>query len=128
MPASAEAHASNDHHEGDDEGSSSNVEYPARQGGSGDGNTLEAAQLGEVLEIRQVRLMKAQLANVFQSFTHLLLFLGWHEGEGVPGTFIVEDAVVEVHRPVGGDKMMRESTLTPGRNLQLLHPLLQMYF
>ena len=56
---------------------------------------MSVAQLSEVLEIGQVRMMKTKLADVFEGLGHLLHFSGWEEVEGVPVPLIMEDAVVQ---------------------------------
>ena len=55
---------------------------------------MSAAQLGEVLKIGQVRMMKTKFPDVFESLGHLLHFSGWEEVEGVPVPFVMEDAVI----------------------------------
>jgi hypothetical protein len=72
--------------------------------------------------------MKPQLTDVLQCLTHLLHFSSWHEVDGVPVPLVMNDAVVEVDGPVGGDKMIWEDALTSGRNVQLLGPLFKMHF
>jgi len=64
---------------------------------------------------------------MLKGLTHLLHFSGWHEGDGVPVPLIVDDAVVESNRPVGGDEVVREFALASRRNVQLLGAPLQMH-
>ncbi len=73
--------------------------------------------LSEVLKIRQVGLMKSQLADVLQGLTHLLHFAGGHEADGVPVPLVVEDAVIEPDGPVRGDQMVWKNPLTTGRDV-----------
>jgi hypothetical protein len=88
---------------------------------------VSTAQLSEVLEVRQVRLVKAKLTNVFESLCHLLHFSSWQEVDGVPVPLIMEDAVIQPDRPVRGDQMIWKSALTSGRYLELLSTLFQMH-
>ena len=55
---------------------------------------MSAAQLGEVLKIGQVWMMKTKLADVFEGLGHLLHFSGWEEVDGVPVPLVMEDAVI----------------------------------
>jgi hypothetical protein len=55
---------------------------------------MGTAQLSEVLKVRQVRMMKAKLTNVFESLPHLFHFPGQQEVDGVPVPLVVDDAVV----------------------------------
>ncbi len=55
---------------------------------------MGTAQLSEVLEVGQVRLMKAKLTNVFKSLRHLFHFPGWQEVDGIPVPLVVDDAVI----------------------------------
>ena len=55
---------------------------------------MSVAELGEVLEIGQVRMMKTKFPNVFESLGHLLHFSGWEEVDGVPVPFVMEAAVI----------------------------------
>ncbi len=93
MPAGADTAA--DHHddEQNDEGRSGDVESPAGHGGP-------RVQLGEVLELGEVGLMKPEFADVFQGLAHLLHFAGGHEGNGVPVPLEVQDTVIEPDRPI----------------------------
>ncbi len=88
---------------------------------------MSAAQLSEVVEVSQVRLMKAKLTNVFESLCHLLHFSGRQEVDGVPVPLVVDDAVVQPDRPVGGDQVIWKRTLTSGWNVELLSSLLQVH-
>ncbi len=54
---------------------------------------------------------------MLEGLIHLLHFSGRHEGEGVPVPFIMDDAVVEPDRPVGGDQVVGKGSLTSGRDL-----------
>ncbi len=89
---------------------------------------MSIAQLSEVLEVGQVRLMEPKLTNVFESLCHLLHFSGWQEVDGVPVPLEMEDAVVQPDRPVRGDQMIWKRTLTSGWYLELLSPLFQVHF
>ncbi len=55
---------------------------------------MSVAQLGEVLEIGQVRMMQTKFPDVFESLGHLLHFSSWEEVEGVPISLVMEDAVI----------------------------------
>jgi hypothetical protein len=55
---------------------------------------VSIAQLGEVLEVGQVRVMETQITDVFESLGHLRHFSGWEEIDGVPVPLVMEDAVV----------------------------------
>jgi hypothetical protein len=88
---------------------------------------VSGAQLGEVLEIGQVRMMKAKFPDVFESLGHLLHFSGWEEVERVPVPFVMEDAVIQPNRPIGGNEMIWKHALTSGRYLELLGPLFQVH-
>ena len=55
---------------------------------------MSVAQLGEVLEIGQVRMMKMKFPDVFEGLGHLLHFSGWEEVDGVPVPLVMEDTVV----------------------------------
>ena len=72
--------------------------------------------------------MESQFADVLQGLAHLLHFAGGHEADGVPVPLVVEDAVVQSDRPVGGDQVIWERALTSGRYMELLSTLLQMHF
>ena len=102
-PAQADAQTGRDEDEGDDEGGTGDVEGPPGHVGAHGGSAVGVAQLGEVLEVGQVRMMKTKLPDVFESLSHLLHFPGGKEVERVPVPFVMEDAVVEPDRPVGGD-------------------------
>ncbi len=58
----------------------------------------------------------------------MLHFSGGHEADGIPVPLVVDNAVVEVDRPVGGDEVVREDPLTSGWNGQLLGTLLEVHF
>jgi hypothetical protein len=88
---------------------------------------VSVAQLGEVLEIGQVRMMKTKFPDVFESLGHLLHFSGGEEVERVPVPFVMEDAVIQPNRPVGGNEVIREHALTSGWYLELLGPLFQVH-
>jgi hypothetical protein len=49
-----------------------------------------------------------------------MIFIGREEGERVPFPFIMDDAGVESHQEVGGDKMVREGVGASGQNVNLL--------
>ena len=51
---------------------------------------MSVAQLGEVLEISQVRMMKTEFPDVFEGLGHLLHFSGGEEVERVPVPFVME--------------------------------------
>ena len=102
-PAQADAQTCRDEDEGDDEGGSGDVEGPTGHVGAQGGSAVSVAQLGEVLEIGQVRMMKTKLPDVFESLGHLLHFSGGKEVERVPVPFVMEDAVIQPNRPVGGN-------------------------
>ena len=72
--------------------------------------------------------MKAELTDVLESLLHLGHFPGWQEIDGVPVPLVVEDAVVQSDRPVGGDQVIWECALASGRYMELLSTLLQMHF
>ena len=55
---------------------------------------MSVAQLREVLEIGQVRMVKTKLADVFEGLGHLLHFSGREEVDGVPVPLVMEDAVI----------------------------------
>ncbi len=55
---------------------------------------MSIAQLGEVLEVGQLRMMEMQLTDVFESLGHLRHFSGWEEVDGVLVPLVMEDAVV----------------------------------
>jgi hypothetical protein len=55
---------------------------------------VSIAQLSEVLEVGQIRMMETKLANVLESLGHLLHFSGWEEVDGVPVPLVMEDAVI----------------------------------
>ena len=84
---------------------------------------MSAAQLGEVLKIGQVWMMKTKFPDVFESLGHLLDFSGREEVERVPVPFVMEDAVVQPYGPVGGDEVIWKHALTSGWYLELLSPL-----
>ncbi len=92
--AHADAQASRDEYKRDDEGGPCDVEGPAGHRGTKGGGAVSTAKLGEVLEIGQVWLMKAEFTNVFESLCHLLHFSGWQEVDGVPVPLVMEDAVI----------------------------------
>ncbi|MFN9941696.1 MAG: hypothetical protein ACK56I_19685, partial [bacterium] len=54
-------------------------------------------------------------------------FSGGEEVERVPVPFVMEDAVIQPNRPVGGNEVIREHALTSGWDLELLGPLFQMH-
>ena len=64
---------------------------------------MSVAQLGEVLEISQIRMMKTEFPDVFEGLGHLLHFSGGEEVERVPVPFVMENAVIQPNRPVGGN-------------------------
>ncbi len=86
-PAQADAQTCRDEDEGDDEGGPSDVETKG-------GSAVGAAQLGEILEVGQVRMMEAKLTYVLEGLGHLLHFSGWEEVDGVPVPLVMEDAVI----------------------------------
>ncbi len=55
---------------------------------------MSVAQLSEVLEIGQIRMMKTKFADVFEGLGHLLHFSGWEKVDGVPVPLVMEDAVI----------------------------------
>ena len=57
-------------------------------------------QLGEVLELGEIRLMEPEFPDVLQGFAHLFHFAGGHEGDGVPVPLVVQDTVIEPDRPI----------------------------
>ena len=57
-------------------------------------------QLGEVLELGEIRLMEPEFPDVLQGLAHLFHFAGGHEGDGVPVPLVVQDTVIEPDRPV----------------------------
>ena len=126
-PAQADAQTGRDEDEGDDEGGPGDVEGPAGHVGARGGSAVSVAQLGEVLEIGQVRMMKTKFPDVFESLSHLLHFPGGKEVERVPVPLIMEDAVVQPDGPVGGNEVIREHALTSGWYLELLGPLFQVH-
>ena len=92
--AQANTQAYRDEDKRDDEGGPGDVEGPAGHVGARGGSAVSVAQLGEVLEIGQVRMMKTKFPDVFESLGHLLHFSGWEEVEGVPVPLVMEDAVI----------------------------------
>ncbi len=92
--AQADAQACRDEDERDEEGGSGDVEGPTGHVGAQGGSAVSVAQLGEVLEISQVRMMKTEFPDVFEGLGHLLHFSGWEEVDGVPVPFVMEDAVI----------------------------------
>ena len=126
-PAQADAQTCRDEDEGDDEGGTGDVEGPAGHVSAQGGSAVSIAQLGEVLEIGQVRMMKTKFPDVFESLGHLLHFSGGKEVERVPVPFVMEDAVVQPDRPVGGNEVIREHALTSGWYLELLGPPFQVH-
>ena len=88
---------------------------------------MGTAQLSEVLKVGQVWLMKAKLTNVFKSLTHLRHFPGWQEVDGVPVLLIVDDAVVQLDGPIGGDQVIWKRALTSRWYMELLGTLLQVH-
>ncbi len=92
--AHADAQACRDEDKRDDEGGPGDVEGPAGHVGTQGGSAVSVAQLSEVLEIGQVRMMKTKLADVFEGLGHLLHFSGWEEVDGVPVPLVMEDAVI----------------------------------
>jgi hypothetical protein len=72
--------------------------------------------------------MKSQIAKVFQGLIHLLHLAGGHEANRIPVPFEVQDAVVKPHRPVRGDQVVGENTLTTRRDVHLLGTLLEVHF
>ena len=92
--AQADAQTCHDEDEGDDEGGPGDVEGPAGHVGAQGGSAVSIAQLGEVLEIGQVWMMKTKLADVFEGLGHLLHFSGREEVDGVPVPLVMEDAVI----------------------------------
>ncbi len=92
--AHADVQACRDEDERDEEGGPGDVEGPAGHVGAQGGSAVSVAQLSEVLEIGQVRMMKTKLADVFEGLDHLLHFSGWEEVDGVPVPLVMEDAVI----------------------------------
>ena len=92
--AQADAQACRDEDEGDDKGGPGDVEGPPGHVGAHGGGAVGVAQLGEVLEVSQVRMMKTKFPDVFEGLGHLLHFSGWEEVDGVPVPFVMEDAVI----------------------------------
>ncbi len=85
---------------------------------------MSTAQLSEVLEVGQVRLMKAKLTNVFKSLTHLCHFPGRQEVDGVPVPLVVDDAVIQSDGPIRGDQVIWKRALTSRQYMELLGTLL----
>ena len=85
--AQADAQTCRDEDKGDDEGGSGDVEPKG-------GSAVGAAQLGEILEVSQVRMMEAKLTYVLEGLRHLMHFSGWEEVDGIPVPLVMEDAVV----------------------------------
>jgi hypothetical protein len=92
--AQADAQACRDEDKRDEEGGPCDVEGPAGHVGAQGGSAVRVAQLSELLEIGQVRMMKTKLADVFEGLGHLLHFSGWEEVDGVPVPLVMEDAVI----------------------------------
>ena len=92
--AQADAQAGRDEDERDEKGGPGDVEGPTRHVGAQGGSAVSVAQLGEVLEIGQVRMVKTKLADVFEGLGHLFHFSGREEVDGVPVPLIMEDAVI----------------------------------
>jgi hypothetical protein len=72
-------------------------------------------------------MMKTKFPDVFEGLSHLLHFSGWKEVERVPVPFVMEDAVIQPNRPVGGNEMIWKHALTSGWYLELLGPLFQVH-
>jgi hypothetical protein len=119
-PTSADAAADDQDEEQDDEGRPSDVESPAGHGGP-------RVQLGEVLELGEIRLMESEFADMLQGLTHLFHLAGGHEGDGVPVPLEVQDAIVESDRPIRGDQMVGKNALAARRNVQLFRTLFEMH-
>jgi len=92
--AQADAQEGRDEDERDEESGPGDVEGPSGHVGAQCGSAVSVAQLGEVLEISQVRMMKTKFSNVFESLGHLLHFSGGEEVERVPVPLVMEDAVI----------------------------------
>jgi hypothetical protein len=92
--AHADAQACRDEDKLDEEGGPGDVEGPAGHIGTQGGSAVSVAQLREVLEIGQVRMVKTKLADVFEGLGHLFHFSGREEVDGVPVPLIMEDAVI----------------------------------
>ncbi len=76
MLAQADAQAGRDEDERDEKGGPGDVEGPTGHVSAQGGSAVSVAQLGEVLEIGQVRMMKTKFPDVFESLGHLLHFSG----------------------------------------------------
>ncbi len=85
--AQADAQACRDEDKGDDEGGSGDVETKG-------GSAVGAAQLVEILEVGQVRVMEAKLTYVLEGLGHLLHFSGWEEVDRIPVPLVMEDTVI----------------------------------
>ncbi len=85
--AQADAQTCCDEDKGDDKGGSGDVEPKG-------GGAVGAAQLGEILEVGQVRMMETKLTYVLESLRHLLHFSGREKVDRIPVPLVVEDAVV----------------------------------
>ncbi len=94
--AQADAQAGRDEDERDEKVGPGNIEGPTGHVGTQGGSAVSVAQLGEVLEIGQVRMMKTKFPDVFKSLGHLLHFSGWEEVERVPVPFVMEYIVNDV--------------------------------
>ena len=92
--AHADAQACRDEDKRDEEGGPGDVEGPAGHVGAQGGSAVSIAQLREVLEIGQVRMVQTKLADVFEGLGHLFHFSSREEVDGVPVPLVMEDAVI----------------------------------